>query len=210
LVVDIASLTDEQKKLVGDAMWVVDTLAVKHCKGPKTFNDALYADLRDYGLHVLVALAPLYDPTREAKFSTFVYRIIKGAMLKRIKDRPGRASSSDHKTWQIQQWARQQAWDERFNEDHLDGIAAHKRRLKAEKKAGKRKARAKAKPKPKPDLPVAHGNTAGQFTEQEWKVYDNLRSKIPFSGREMARRLGVSEPRYRHIKVAVERKCMGT
>jgi hypothetical protein len=173
------------------------SFAAKYSRGYKSFNHARFADLMDTGLQEMVRRIPEWD--RKMTIGAFLKPYIIGAMQERKRTRPPTTAKTHD---DIPQLVKEniERWKIGHGFDHLDGVAQSRARVKATK----RKAVAKAK-KPAPIVPTARGNALGKLTDQQMKVYNNMRAKIPFSNIEMGKRLGVGEGRIRRIKKDVER-----
>jgi hypothetical protein len=180
---------------------LVISLAKKFSRGYKGFNDDRFADLMYVGLMEMARRIPKWDPARKVTIGAYLKPFIHGAMEERIRSRLPTSSMAHTNDIKQLVYKNIDRWKIESGLDHLDYIAAHKRRLKAEGR------KARAKPKPQPDIPVAHGNTAGQFTAQQYQVYLNMHQPKPFNQTEMAARLGIGRTRYRQILTDVNRIC---
>jgi hypothetical protein len=204
----IRALTDAEREILRTHGRLVVSLAAKLSRGYKGFNHDRFADLMYVGLVEMVKRIPRYNPARKVTIGAYLGPFIYGAMEEHLDTRLPTSSMARTNDIikqlvdeNIDRWKRYDGLDE------LDYISQHKRLVAAGKKAASRKARAeaKAKRKPEPDIPVASGNTAGQFTAQQYQVYLNLHEPNRFNQTEMAKRLGVSRTRYRQILTDVNR-----
>jgi hypothetical protein len=165
----LRELTDAEREILRSHERLIISLAKEYSRG-KSFNYVRFVDLMAVGLQEMVKRIPKWEPARKITIGAYLKPFIRGAMKERIRKQVP-TSSMTHNVLPLLVKENIERWRDGHGLEHLDGIAAHKRRLLAEKKAGKRRARtrAKAEPKPKPDIPVAHGNTAGQFTAQQYQ-----------------------------------------
>jgi hypothetical protein len=214
----IRALTDAEREIFRTHDRLVVSLAAKLSRGYKGFNHDRFADLMYVGLEEMAKRIPRYNPARKVTIGAYLKPFIYGAMEERNETRlptSSMAHTNDIKQLVDENIDRWKLYD---GLDELDYISAHKRLVAAEKKAGKRKARtqARAKPKPEPNIPVASGNTVGQFTAQQYQVYLNLHEPKHkrFNQTEMAQRIikqdgttGVSRARYRQLLTEVNRIC---
>jgi hypothetical protein len=164
-----------------------------------------FLDLMDVGQQMLIRLIPKCPADR--KIGGFAKPYIIGAMRDRL-DTTIRTSSMSHDDWDRAIKENVERWriygDE--DDDELDGVTI----AKARKKAVTRKAKTQAaKPAP-PAIPVARTAALAKMTDVQRQIYDNMHAKTKFSGRDMARRLRISETLYRRRKDEVLRILKGS
>jgi DNA-directed RNA polymerase specialized sigma subunit len=153
----------------------------------------------DTGQQAMVRCIPEFDPSRGVTIGAFMKpRIIEAMQARMRATAPTTAMTHDDNNRLVQENIERWKIEGDDSDDELDGVA----KSKAKKKAVKRKAKTA---KPEPVIPTARGNALGKLTDQQMKVYDNMRSKNPFTNIEMGKRLGVGEGRIRQIKKDVDR-----
>jgi Sigma-70 region 2 len=200
----IRELTDAERMVLKTHEPLLVSLAKKYSRGPNSVNQTRFADLMDVGLQEMVRRIPEWDPTRKVTIGAYLKPFISGAMEERIRRQmPTSTMAHDDVPRLVDENV--ERWKLESGLDCLDGVAAHRRRLKAGKRKVRATARTPPKLKPKPDIPDARENALGRLTERQFAIYQNERLAKPFSGREMARRLGIGETTYRDERNKVVR-----